>query len=382
MRISVLQENLAKGLSLVSRAIESRPSMPVLSNVLLKTEDARLKLVAVNMSLGLSITCWIGAKVEREGAITLPAKTLADLVNSLSPEKVDLNLDLATLTLQLRCGATKANIKGINADEFPPVPDTVDGGDFSVQGKVLKEMILQTVFAAATEDQRPILTGIFTELDGNLMTMAAADGYRLALRETDIEQTFEQPVTMVIPAKALTEVARAITEDNTDVFITLPRTLKRDLVMFNTPNVQISSQLLEGKFPDFNAIIPKRYSTRTIVYTSDLLRACQRAEIFARDTAYSGRVFVKPPQAPGEPGEVMVTGKSAERGDNEGVVDATIEGEALDIFFNIKYLIDVLRVINEERIELDSSGSANPGVIRPEGRDDFTYVIMPMNIPR
>ncbi|HEX2622708.1 MAG TPA: DNA polymerase III subunit beta [Phototrophicaceae bacterium] len=381
MRISVLQENLQKGLSLVSRAIESRPTMPVLSNVLLKTEDARLKLVAVNMSLGLGITCWIGAKVETEGAITLPAKTFADLVNNLSQERVDLTLDVATQTVNLRCGATKANIKGIDANEFPPTTEG-EGGDVMIPGKILKEMINQTVFAAATEDNRPILTGLYTELDGNVLTLASADGYRLAVRTAEIDQTFPNPVVMVIPAKAMAEVARAISDDDTDVMITLPTSLGRDHVLFQTSNVLISSQLLEGKFPDFSAIIPRKYSTKTIVYTSDLLRACQRAEIFARDTAYSGRIFLKPPKAPGEPGEVMVTGRSAERGDNEGIVDATIEGEPLDIVFNIKYLIEVLRVVNQERVEIESNGAANPGVLRPEGRDDFTYVIMPMNVPR
>ncbi|MCU0498821.1 MAG: DNA polymerase III subunit beta [Anaerolineae bacterium] len=379
MRISVLQENLARGLSLVSRAIENRPTMPVLSNVLLKTEDARLKLAAVNMSLGLGITCWIGAKIEQEGAITLPAKTFADLVSNLSQERVDLTLDPATQTVQLRCGSTKANIKGIDANEFPPPQESGDG-DVSVLGKHLKEMILQTAFAAATEDNRPILTGVYVQLDGNVMTLASADGYRLAVRTIEIEQTFSQAVEMVIPAKAMSEIARAITDDSAEVLITLPK--ERDIVVFNTQNVQISSQLLEGKFPDFASIIPRKYNTQSIVYTSDLLRACKRAEIFARDTAYSGRIFVRPPKGPGEPGEILVTGKSAERGDNEGLVDATVEGEALDISFNIKYLIDVLNVISEERIVIENNGSASPGVIRPENRDDFVHVIMPMNMPR
>lgn len=378
MRVSVLQENLAKGLSIVGRAVESRPTMPVLSNVLLRTEDARLKLVAVNMSLGLGVTCWIGAKIEQEGSITLPSKTLADLVNNLSPERVDLALDAATQTVNLKCGGTKANIKGIDADEFPPTPEG-GGGDVAIGGKVLKEMINQTVFAAASEDNRPILTGIYTLLDGNVLTMAAADGYRLAVRTAEIEQTFSKPVEMVIPAKSLAEIAR-VTGDDDEVLITLPG--DRDIVMFHTQNVEISSQLLEGKFPDFRAIIPRSYSTQTTVYTSDLLRACQRAEIFARDSAYSGRLYVKPANAPGDAGEVIITGKSAERGDNEGLVDASVEGEPLDIAFNIKYLIDVLRVIPDERVVLQSNGAANPGVLRPENRDDFIHVIMPMSVGR
>jgi DNA polymerase III subunit beta len=379
LNTSVLQENLAKGLSIVSKAVESRPTLPVLGNILLETEDARLKLAAMDMSLGISIVCWIGAKVNQPGSITLPAKTFTDLVTKLSPERVDLTLNATTQTVNVRCGAANANIKGIDASEFPLVPQGGQG-DVAVPGSVLKEMISQTVFAAAKEDNRPILTGIYTQLDGNVITMAAADGYRLAVRTAEIEKTFTKPVEMVIPAKALAEVARIITDDDEEVTITLPS--ERDIVMFHMKNVDVSSQLLEGKFPDFGAIIPRSYVTSTVMYTADLLRACERTEIFARDSANSARLYVKPPKGPGEPGEVVVVGRSAERGDNEGILDASVEGEPLDVSFNIKYLIDVLRVINEERVVLESNGAANPGVIRPENRDDFVSVIMPMSITR
>ncbi|TVR24504.1 MAG: DNA polymerase III subunit beta [Anaerolineaceae bacterium] len=380
MKITVIQESLARGLSIVGKAVESRPTMPVLSNVLIQTEESRLRLSAVNMTLGLGITCWIGASVSESGSITLPSKTLMDLVSNLSPEKVTLTLDTNTLTLQLTCGGTKANIKGIDADEFPPVQIADGGGDLAVDGKVLKEMIQQTAFAAAGDDNRPILTGVYTLIEGDTLTMAAADGYRLAVRTAKLEQAFPERVEMVIPAKSLNEVARIISEEDSEVWITLPK--ERDIVMFHLKNVDVSSQLLEGKFPDFRAIIPRQYSTSTVMYTSDLLRACQRAEIFARDNAYSGYLYVTPPKGPSEPGEVKVASKSTERGDNEGVVDASVEGEALDISFNIKYLIEVLRVIHDERIVLESGGSAHPGVIRPENRDDFIHVIMPMSVTR
>lgn len=377
MQVSVLQENLAKGLSIVSRAVENRPTLPVLGNVLLQSEDARVKLSATNLQM--SITCWIGAKINKAGAITLPARTFAELVNNLSKERVDLTLDISTHTVNVRCGATVSNIKGIDASEFPLIPQ---GGDFdvSIPGKVLKEMIRQTAFAAAKEDNRPILTGVYTQFDGNVMTMAAADGYRLAVRTTEIERTFTKPVEMVVPAKSLMEVERIISEEDDEVFITLPD--NRNIVLFHMKNVDVASQLLEGKFPDFSAIIPRSYSTATTMYTSDLLTACKRAEIFARDSANSAVLYVKPPRAPGEPGEVMVRGRSAERGDNEGMIDASVEGEPLDISFNIKYLIEVLNVVNEERVVFESNGSANPGVLRPVERDDFIHVIMPMSVGR
>jgi DNA polymerase-3 subunit beta len=373
MIISVLQENLQKGLSTVSKAVDSRPSLPVLNNILLEAEGSRLKLAATNLQM--SVTMWIGAKVDQPGAITLPAKTFTDLVNNLSPERVDLRLDPQTHTVAVHCGATNSNIKGIDANEFPPITHG-EGADIMVEGKVLQEMINHTAFAAAKEDNRPILTGVFTELEGEKITMAAADGYRLAVRNGTLLNPAPDAMNMVIPAKTLMEVARII-EDGEEVGITLPK--DRDIVTFHLNNVDITSQLLEGRFPDFSAIIPRNYVTSTTMYTQDLLKACRRAQIFARDSANSGRLYVKPANSPNEPGEVQIVGKSAERGDLDGMLDASVEGEALDISFNIEYLIEVLRVVNEERVVFQSNGAENPGVLRPENREDFVHVIMPMS---
>lgn len=374
MIISVLQENLAKGVNIVQKAVEARPALPVLANILLEAEDSRLKLAATNLQM--SITMWIGAKVEKPGAITLPAKTFVDLVNKLSRERVDLSLDASTHTVTVRCGTTISQIKGIDADEFPPINHSDESG-VVVNGKTFKEMIFQTTFAAAKEDNRPILTGVYTLIENDVLTMAAADGYRLAVRTGKLDYAHPAKVEMVIPARTLNEVARVLDDGDEEVSISLPG--KRSEVTFHLPNVDISSQLLEGRFPDFAAIIPRGYVTQTVMYTEDLLKKCQTAEIFARDSANSGRLYVKPPAAPGEPGEVVIAGKSAERGSADNRLDAHVEGEPLDISFNIRYLIEVLGVIKEERVVFQSNGAENPGVIRPENREDFVHVIMPMS---
>jgi DNA polymerase-3 subunit beta len=216
--------------------------------------------------------------------------------------------------MHVRCGATKSNIKGIDADEFPPIVHH-ENPDLLIEGGVLRGMINQTAFAAAQEENRPILTGVYTEIDGENITMAAADGYRLAVRTGRLNASYAgEKVSIVVPAKTLREVARSIDESDQEIGIALPQ--KRDIATFLLPNLHISSQLLDGRFPDFSAIIPKSYVTQTVMYTDDLLRACKRAEIFARDSANSGRLYVKPSNGPSEPGEVLVVGKSAERGDN------------------------------------------------------------------
>lgn len=373
MIVSVLQENLAKSLNIVTKAVDGNPTLPVLANVLLETEDSRLKLSATNLELSISV--WIGAKVEQAGSITLPAKTFNELVNNLSRERVDLRLDAETHTVHARCGIQTSNIRGIDAEEFPPINHNEEA-DLHLEGKILSEMINQTAFAAAREMNRPVLTGVYVQLEGNSMTMAAADGYRLAVRTAELGESFDERQDMVVPARHMMEIAR-IAEDDQEIGISLPK--QRNSITVFMPNIQISSQLLEGRFPDFASIIPRSFVTTTVMYTSDLLTVCQRAEIFARDNANSASLHVKPAQNPGEPAEVLIVGKSAERGDSEGMLDATSEGEALDISFNIKYIIDLLRVIKEERVVFQSNGPDNPGVLRPENREDFTHVIMPMS---
>ena len=378
MRVAILQENLAKALSIVSRAVDARPTLPVLGNVLLTAEDGQLRLAATNLEV--SIATRIGAKVEESGSITLPAKTVTELVSNLSPERVDLTLDKGTQTVNLRCGTTNANIRGINADEFPAIPN---GGDdvLQIAGNVLREMIDQTVFAIAREDSRPILTGVYFELKGKVMTMAASDGYRLAVRTTALaDANFARTRNWVIPGKTMAELARIIGDDGDDVGISLPG--EHGVILFRANGTDLSSQLLDGRYPDFTGIIPKSYSTSATAYTTTLLRACKRAEIFARESNYSARVIVKPPKAANEPGEIMIVGKSAERGDSEGMIDAAVEGEPLEAAFNIRYMIDVLNALSSERVILESNGAAHAGVIRSEDREDFVAVIMPMSIGR
>jgi DNA polymerase III subunit beta len=378
MRASVLQENLSRGLSIVNRAISSRPSMPVLHNVLLTTDEARLKLSATNLELG--ITTWTGAKVEEEGAITVPARIFHDLVNTLSPERIDMELDARTNTLSLRCGGKSANIKGIDASEFPVVPEFEADSGIAVPAQPVREMIDQVVFAAAKEDNRPILTGILAKFEGSTFIMAAADGYRLSVRSTELETPVEKPFSLIIPAKTLGELARIISENDTVVHISIPS--GRSQIMFHLETADIVSQLIDGKFPDYDQIIPKAHNTTTQVYTSEFLRACKYSEIFARDAANTTRIRIAPGESNLVPGQMHVIAQSQEKGDNEGVLEASVDGPGLEVSFNVRYLIDVLSVISEEQIVLETNGTSSPGVIKPLGRKDFTYVVMPMSVTR
>lgn len=374
MRVSCLQENLAKGLSVVGRAVATRSTLPVLANVLLATDNGRLKLSATDLEIG--INCWIGAKVEEEGAITVPARSFIDLVNSLPPERIDMELIVRTQTLNLKCARYEANLKGIDAQEFPLIPSAEEGeGRITLEAATFREMIEQVVFAAATDESRPILTGVLAKFAGNRLTLAAADGFRLSVRTTELPAE-AKPASIIIPARALAELARISADEEVITMIITPA---RNQVLFHTANVELVSQLIEGNFPDYQQIIPKSYTTRTVVNTNSFLRACKTANIFARDAANIVRLQITPG---GElaPGHMTVAATSAELGDNVGEIDASVQGDEIEIAFNVKYLIDVLSVIDTADVALETITPSSPGVIRPVGAEDFIHVIMPMHV--
>ena len=377
MKVSCLQENLAKGLSIVGRAVATRSTLPVLSNVMLATDGSRLKLSATNLEIG--IVCWIGAKVEEDGSITVPARLLTDFVNSLPPERIDMELTVRTQTLNLKCARFEANIKGIDAQEFPLIPTAGEDSKISLDPSMLRQMIDQVVFAAATDESRPILTGVLARFQGEQLTLAAADGFRLSVRTAHLPEPVSEPVTVIVPARALAELSRISGEQEQPIEITI--TPARNQALFHMANVDLVSQLIEGNFPDYNQIIPKSHSTRTVVSTSDFLKAAKTANIFARDAANIVRLEIVPG---GElaPGRVTLTATSAEVGDNVGEIDAVIEGEQMEIAFNAKYLIEVLSVVDAAQVALETTSASSPGVIKPVGSEDFTHVIMPMHISR
>jgi DNA polymerase III subunit beta len=377
MRTSCLQDNLARGLNIVGRAVGTRSTLPVLSNVLIATDNGRLRLAATNLEMG--VTAWIGASVEEDGGLTVPARTLSDLVNTLSPERVDMEVAVRTNSLRLACGATVANIKGIDAQEFPIMPEPEDEDErLSIPVDVLRETIGMVAIAAARDDSRPILTGVSITYENNLLTMAAADGFRLSVREIPLEVEFYDSFGLVVPARTLTELSRISTEEEHFVSLILPQ--ERSQVLFHMTNIDVVTQVIDGTFPDYRQIIPRELTTRTIVDTAEFLQACKRADIFAREANHTVRLSIQPQE--GMAGVMKVSAESSETGNNEGVISASIEGDGVEIAFNVRYMIEVLNVIQQDKVMIGTSRSDKPGVIRPVGDETFTHVIMPMHIGR
>ncbi len=393
MRLSVLQDNLSKGLSIVCRAVSSRSTLPVLSNILLSTDECRLKLGATNLEIGVS--CWLGAQVEDDGAITLPARLLTDWVNSMPPARIDMEMVVRSMKLNLKCARFESNINGIDASEFPLIPSADGERSLGIAPATLRTMIDQVVFAASTDESRPALTGVLCTMEGDRLLLAATDGYRLSVRRTVLPAPAPEDVSVIIPARSLGEVSRIGSEADPERPIEMCIASARNQVLFRMTGkgeaekgafqqVDLVSQLIDARFPDYNAIIPKNYTTRTTVDTAAFLKAVRVAFLFARDVANNVR-FQVTPGGDTTPGRITLRANSAEVGDNVSEVDASlVEGPGIEIAFNAKYAIDLLQTIDTPQVVLETTGPMRPGVFRPVGAgpEEFTHVIMPMQITR
>lgn len=400
MKLSCLQQNLADGLNVVGRVVPTKSALPVLSNVLLATDEGRLKLSATNLDLALSV--WIGARVESEGAITLPARVLADWISALGgpdrDQQIDLSLNARNKRVHLKCGRFESNISGIDAEDFPAIPTVEDATTVTLEAALLKSAVEQVAFAAAQDESRPVLAGVLVKFEGPStdsgpaqLILAAADGFRLAVRT--LELPGEAPgLSMIVPARALAELARVLPDEEGQQ-VELAATPSRSQLLFkfsstagSAQDVQLVSRLIEGQFPDYARIIPQEAKTTALMPTRDLLQATRAASVFARDNSMIVRCQFTPAEEQQELalGKVVVTGNSAELGDNSGDLDASIQGEEQEVAFNGKYLREALEALNAPQVRVELSGPASPGIFRPAGGEsvDYLHVIMPMHVAK
>ena len=368
MKLSVMQENLARGLSVVSRAVSSRSTLPVLANVLLKTEDAGLKLTATNLEIG--ITYWVPGKIETDGATTVPARLLTDLVNSLpAGDRVDLDLQPGD-TLHLRSGRFETNIKGIDADEFPAIQTAGERPTTRIAQNVLRRALAEVTFAAASDEARPILTGVLARFEGDQVTLAAADNYRIAVRTIPVLDAVPE-TSVVIPARALNELARVLADVEDPVEVVLAG--GRNQVLFHLEGVDLVSRLIDGQFPNYQQVLPQSHSTRAVLDREELLRAVRPAALIAHESANIVKL-----QVGGDDNAGITVSANAEVGDHVGAVEASVEGDGTTIAFNARYLADVLQNVDADQFALELNGPLSPGVFKPIGDDRYVHVVMPV----
>ena len=383
MKAACQQEQLQRALNQVSRAVASKSALPVLSNVLLVAEADRLQLSATNLEIGVSTS--ISASVEQPGKLTVDARLLSEFVSTLPNEAVQLNVDGDRTLLNIQCGRDHASINGISADEFPATPALSEGGfAIDVDAHLLREMISQVEFAAATEESRPVLSGVLIRFEDSTITLAAADGFRLAVRHSALESSAGDRVSLIAPARAVRELGRIIGDSSDPVHLAVTPNQSQLVAHVGAAGepggTEFYSRLIDGTFPDYKQLLPKEFSTTVEMGRDALLNAVRRASYFARDANDAIKFDVKPIGESAEPGVVEITARAAERGDSQSFVDATIDGPDVQVAFNSRYLSDVLSVIRSGRVSLALNGANQAGVVRMVGTDEYSHIIMPMVI--
>ena len=380
-KVTVQKNAFAESLAIVGRAVGSRGDLSILSNVLLSKDEGQLRLSATDLTLG--VTVWMDAHMDGDLGLTLPAKTLTDVVNSLVEPEVVFSVN-GKPEVALKCGTYKGVVKGVEASEFPVIPEFDVSCDIPLDANTFKRMIQNVAFAASMDDSRPVLTGVLVSLDGKTASMVATDGFRLAICKVELPVTLGKK-QLIIPASALKEVVRILGATKvTKITLFLPSTGSQ--VMLRCENVQIVSQLIDGKFPDYQAILPKGYKTRTVVNTNELLKACKQASIIAREGSNVVRFHLHP--GPDQTGKIRLLAEFDETGTSEIEIVATVEGQELEIAFNVKFLEDGLEAISTENVVIETNAHNTPAAIRSTGlevpssggEEDYLYVLMPMHI--
>lgn len=365
MKVSCTQENLNRGLGIVSHMVGTRTTLPVLNNILLKTEKGRLKLSATDLEIGIST--WIGGKVLKDGAVTCPARLISEFTTTNTDKTI--NLELRDSTLNISSDHFKANIKGIEASEFPLIPEVKAGVTIEMPARSFKEAILQTVIACAIDETRPVLAGIYIVLANDKMKLVATDSYRLAEKTIQINKNSDG-AKFIIPARTMAEVARLIDDTLEKIIINVGE----NQVEFKLGPTEIVSRLIEGSFPDYEQIIPKNIKTKVELNTNQFANAIKMASFFARETANNIKLKVTKPK------NIQVLAVSPQVGDNVSDIEANFEGDESEIAFNAKFILDCLQIINTEKVDLELSGSLAPGVIRPAKDKNYLYIIMPLRM--
>jgi len=363
MRLTVLQENFYRAINTSLRFVSTRAQLPILSNILLVAKGNKLHIQATNLEISISTT--IGAKVEEEGDLAIPAKTINDLVTNFKPGPVVLFSEKEQL--KLTSGRFESLILGMNSNDFPKVPQKLNPNKVVFSKEDLSEALSKTLFAISGDETRPILTGVFLSQEKGFFEFVATDGFRLSQKVLRLN-SLRKGRTLVFPKSVLVEVLRLV-QDGGQIGFAVDEA--ENQVVFDVSEYIISSRLLEGKYPDYQKIIPKQSNTTVFVDKEELLQAVKLAAVFARDSANIVKFNIKK-------SGMEIISESQYAGSQKSEVEAKIEGEELMISFNCRFVEEAVQCIKSESIEIRFQSPNLPGVFTGSGEKDFLHLIMPV----
>lgn len=360
MKLQVTQTNLARALNTVARIASHRGALPVLANVLLKTENNRLSIAATN--LDIAIAHFVGSKIETEGAITVPARLMQDFISSL-PEGV-INLEAAENKLKISTDKYNSVINGIPAEDFPVMPVISGGVNWKIAAGELKKALSKVVFAASNDDARPVLTGVYFTTHDDGVAIAATDSYRLA--EAKLPKP-KSAINFLLPASAAADLLRIISDED-EVSITHDE----QQVSFEAGDVSLVARLIEGSYPDYRKLIPTKFTTTAKLARAELANVAKVSSLFARESA--GSITIN---AAKEAGEISINAVASQLGENTAKAEASVTSDG-EVTLNSRYLIDGLGAFAAADIEFCFNGKLEPCVLKSKGEPDYLHLIMPL----
>ncbi len=361
MKLRVTQENLSKALSTVARVANTRNTLPILGNVLLKTVDNRLSVAATN--LDIAITHYIGSKVSEEGAITVPARLMQDFVSSLPSGVIDLELD--ENKLHITTDQYKSTINGVSAEDFPVMPAISGGTSWQIPASVFKKGLQQVVLAASSDEARPVLTGVFLHTYEAELFMVATDSYRLAERAL---QKNKASVSLLVPGSALQDMLRILDDGDEPVTITHDD----QQILLQVGEVELVSRLIEGAYPDYRKLIPKSFEVSVTLSKADFTNITKVSSLFARESA--GSVTIKVDEA-GK--QVSIRSVASQLGENTASATAEVKGSG-EVTLNSRYLLDALHVFSGDTVSFSFNGKLDPCLLTDPGAKGYKHIIMPL----
>lgn len=366
MKFIVLKENINRVLPIISRNISPRTQLPILSNILLKTENGQLKIATTNLEL--SIIFKIQAKIEKEGETTIPGKLLSEFISNLTGDKIEFSLE--DKKLSVRTNKTHATFATMTASDFPPFPDISKPSSVFPFSKI-KEVISRIVFAASTDESRPVLTGVKTVINNGKITLSATDGYRLSFENLRVSAS--DNLNIILPADSLSEIIRISQEIKTDE-VGFSIIENKNQAVFTLGNSVIYTRLIDGEFPNIEKIIPSNFKTKVVIDKERFMQAVKTTSLFARGAANIIKIKI-------EKDGMRLSANTPQVGEDEDFLEAKVEGEEIEAAFNYRFLLDLLSNFPEENVVFETSGSLNPGVFKSEKNDSsFLHIIMPVRV--
>ena len=362
MKLQVTQENLNKALSTVARVASGRSTLPILANVLFRTTGNRLSIAATN--LDIAVTHYIGSKVTQEGSITVPARLVQDFISSLPSGVIEMSLE--EFKLHFKTDTYNSTVNGVASEEFPVLPAINKGQSWSMPSQLLKKKLQQVIIAASGDESRPVLTGIYMHtVDNNKLVIVATDSYRLA--EADIMPVKEQ-IELLVPVSAMQELLRIISDFDGEVHVTHDD----QQVLFKAGDVELVARLIEGNYPDYRTLIPKKFTTTVTVPKAELLNITKVSSLFARENA--GSITVEVDEAAQT---LSIHSVASQLGENTASITGQIKGEG-SITLNSRYLLDALHVISGEDVCFCFNGKLEASLLVDPKSKDYSHVIMPL----